>query len=62
MSRTKNTEIMKSETIRKIGNTTFIVSSVFAEDSRNEIISTIARLITNDGTTQNEPRAIEGSQ
>ena len=48
MSRTNHKEPKKSETIRKIGKTTFIVSSFFVEGNQNEIISTIARLIQND--------------
>jgi hypothetical protein len=52
MSKAKNTEIARSETIRKIGRTTFIVSSVYAEGSRNDIASTIARLIQNDAISK----------
>jgi hypothetical protein len=47
MSEIKRTGIKKSETIRKIGKTTFIVSSVIAEGSQDEVISTIARLVLN---------------
>ena len=45
MSKTKTTEVSTSETIRKIGRTTYIVSSTYAEDNKQDLVAVMARLI-----------------
>ena len=41
----------KRETTRKIGKCTYIVSSSFKDGKQRDIVSTIARLIQSDNTT-----------
>ena len=50
MSRSKEEEIKTTETTRKIGRTTYIVSSNYAESNQQDIVSTIARLMQNDSS------------
>ena len=48
MSKPKTNEISVSKTTRKIGKTTYIVSSTYAESNQQNIISVLARLIQSD--------------
>ena len=48
MHKTKTHEISVSRTMRKIGRTTYIVSSTYAENNQQDIISIVARLIQNE--------------
>ena len=45
MNKTKTAEVSTSETIRKIGRTTYIVSSIYAEDNKQDLVAIMARLI-----------------
>ena len=45
MNKTKSTEISTSETTRKIGRTTYIVSSTYAEGNKQDLVAVMARLI-----------------
>ena len=48
MSKTKTNEISVSKTTRKIGRTTYIVSSTYAKSNQQNFISVLARLIQSD--------------
>jgi len=45
MSKTKTNDISTSETTRKIGRTTYIVSSTYAEGNKQDLVAVMARLI-----------------
>ena len=48
MHQIKANEITISKTTRKIGRTTYIVSSAYAESNQQNLISVLVRLIQND--------------
>ena len=48
MHQTEINEISVSKTTRKIGRTTYIVSSTYAESNQENLISVLARLIQSD--------------
>jgi len=50
MSRTKVEEIKTIESTRKIGRTTYIVSSNYTDVNQQDIVLTIARLMLNDSS------------
>ena len=45
MSKTKTNEIKITKTTRKIGRTTYIVSSAYAEGNKQDLVAVMARLI-----------------
>jgi len=45
MSKTKTNEIKATKTTRKIGRTAYIVSSIYAEDSKQYLVAVMARLM-----------------
>ena len=50
MNKIKTDEISLSKTTRKIGRTTYIVSSNYAQNNQQNLVSMMARLIQSDAT------------
>jgi hypothetical protein len=50
MSKTTTREIKTTKTTRKIGRTTYIVSSTYADSNQHDLVSTVARLMQVEST------------
>jgi hypothetical protein len=50
MSKTTANEIKITKTTRKIGRTTYVVFSTYADSNQHDLVSTIARLIQLEST------------